>query len=210
MTHNISAKGFTLIETLVAIAIIMIAITGPFVATENSINAATMAHDKSIATFLAQEGVEYIHAIRDKIYIKECFSNNGVNCSGWWDIFTTNSSLFGTSYDVLQCVGTAPCALDITKSQYSSAPPFASGTLAFCAVGTVDIHGNGPCNPLYLTSSYMYTTSSASGNTPTIFSRKIVTTDLGSKAIKVKVTVTWKWYGGTQSITTTDILTSWE
>ncbi|HEC94179.1 MAG TPA: prepilin-type N-terminal cleavage/methylation domain-containing protein [Candidatus Kaiserbacteria bacterium] len=196
MTYNISAKGFTLIETLVAIAIIMIAITGPFAATENSINAATIAHDKSTATFLAQEGIEYIHAIRDKVYIKECFSNSGVNCSGWWNIFT-----IGPGYDVLQCVGTTPCTLDMTKSQYDNLPPFTSnGALSSCSVGT--------CGQLYITPTYAYTTS-ALGNTKTIFSRKIVTTNLGSNAIKVKVTVTWGWHGGTQSITATDVLTSW-
>jgi len=202
MTHNISAKGFTLIETLVAIAIIMIAITGPFAATENSINAATIAHDKSTATFLAQEGIEYIHAIRDKVYIKECFFGSTADCNWWLDVFTTNSSSLGTSYDVLlRCLGGTPCALDMTKSQYgSTVAPFLSGALATCFGGT--------CGKLYLTPTYAYTTS-ALGNTKTIFSRKIVTTPLGSNAIKVKVTVTWGWHGGTQSITATDVLTSW-
>ncbi len=201
MIHSTSTKGFTLVETLVALAIIMVAITGPFAATENSINATTIAHDKSAATFLAQEGVEYIHAIRDKIYIKECFSNNGINCSTWWDVFTTNT--YGSGYNVLQCLGGTPCSLDMTKSQYVSTPPFTSGALATCSGGV--------CGKLYLTSSplYAYTISSL-GNTPTIFSRKIVTTKMSDTAIKVEVTVTWREQAGVQSVTATDILTSWE
>jgi len=204
MIHNTSTKGFTLIETLVAIAIIMVAITGPFVATENSINAVTVAHDKSIAVFLAQEGIEYIHAIRDKVYIKECFSTSGINCDNWWSIFTTNS--YGSGYNVSQCSSLKPCTLDSTKSQYVSMSPFVSGALSFCAGGS-----SGICNQLYLTPSpsYSYTTSPF-GNTPTIFYRKIVITKINSTTIKVNVTITWKEQGSNYSITADDMLTSWE
>ncbi len=202
MIRNTSTKGFTLIETLVAIAIIMVAITGPFVATENSISAVTVAHDKNIAIFLAQEGIEYVHTIRDKVYIKECFSSSGVNCNNWWNIFTT-----GSGYDVLKCSALTSCALDITKSQYSSIPPFVSGTLSSCTIGTGG--QNGVCDQLYLTSAYAYTTSPAR-NTPTIFFRKIVITRINANSIKVNVTITWRNHGSNNSITADDMLTSWE
>ena len=63
------SRGFTLVETLVAIAILTIAISGPFVAAQRSFIAASIARDQFIATFLAQEALEYIHAIRDDNYL---------------------------------------------------------------------------------------------------------------------------------------------
>lgn len=201
MIHNTQIKGFTLVETLVAIAIIMVAITGPFVVTENSINATTVAHDKSIATFLAQEGIEYIHAIRDKVYISECLSGSGTNCDNdkWWSIFTTNSSGFGSN--VLKC-DTTSCSLDITESKYTSTS-LASSALTTCK-------SKSSCGKLYLTPSYAYTTSSSAVNTPTIFSRKITVTKINNNLIKISVTIVWREQSSNYSITTTDTLTSWE
>ncbi len=202
MTHNKRIKGFTLVETLVSIAIIMIAITGPFAITENAIRATTISRDKSIATFLAQEGIEYVRAIRDKIYIQACFSGTATSCNQWWDTFTTTS---GAGYDILRCTGGTACSLDVTKSQYSgtsiSSAPFASGALVTCS-GTT-------CGKLYRTATGEYTTSST-GNTPTIFSRKIVTTKLGTSAVKIETTVTWKEHSAIYMVTATDVLMPWE
>lgn len=192
-------KGFTLVETLVAIAIIMIAITGPFATAGNSMNVATISHDKSIATFLAQEGVEYIRALRDKVYINKCFTPSGASCIDWWKVFTTNT--YGNGYNVLQCLGNG-CSLDITVAQYDSQNPFSSGALSLCP-------STGTCGKLYINSSKEYTASSV-GNSSTIFSRRIVTTSLPSNSIKVKVTVTWKEHSTDYSITATDVLTAWE
>lgn len=58
-------RGFTLVETLVAVAILGLALTGPLIAASNGLNNAFFARDQIVATFLAQEGVELIRAIRD-------------------------------------------------------------------------------------------------------------------------------------------------
>ncbi|MBU2104032.1 prepilin-type N-terminal cleavage/methylation domain-containing protein [Patescibacteria group bacterium] len=62
-------KGFTLVETLVAITIIALALVGPFYAVQQSLNASRSARDQLIASSLAQEGVEYVRAIRDGNYL---------------------------------------------------------------------------------------------------------------------------------------------
>ncbi len=61
--------GFTLVETLVAITIIAIAMTGPFFAVQQALNASRTARDQLIASSLAQEGIEYVRAVRDTNYL---------------------------------------------------------------------------------------------------------------------------------------------
>jgi len=60
------SKGFTIVETMVAIAIIMTAISGPMVATQKGLNAATNARDQFVAQYLAQDLIEYIYYNREK------------------------------------------------------------------------------------------------------------------------------------------------
>lgn len=60
-----SRKGFTLIETLVAITILVAALAGPLVLTAQSLFASFVARDQMIASFLAQDAMEYIRHRRD-------------------------------------------------------------------------------------------------------------------------------------------------
>lgn len=60
-----SGAGFTLIETLVAISIITVAMTGPLSITSKSLTSARMAKERVTASYLAQDAMEYIRAKRD-------------------------------------------------------------------------------------------------------------------------------------------------
>ncbi|MEK7610003.1 MAG: prepilin-type N-terminal cleavage/methylation domain-containing protein [Patescibacteria group bacterium] len=55
-----STRGFTIIETLVAIAVLMIAIAGPLVIATKGLTSALYAKDQMIASFLARESMEVI------------------------------------------------------------------------------------------------------------------------------------------------------
>jgi len=68
-----SHAGFTLVETLVAIAVLLTSLTGPLFLAERSFIAATGSRDQMIATFLADEGIEYVRKVRDTNYL----SGNG-------------------------------------------------------------------------------------------------------------------------------------
>jgi type II secretory pathway pseudopilin PulG len=61
---RIQNKGFTIVETLVAITILMIAVAGPLVAASRSLNAALYSKDQMIASFLAQETMEVLKSYR--------------------------------------------------------------------------------------------------------------------------------------------------
>jgi len=63
------ARAFTLIETMVAIAIFTLAIVGPFVAASRALTAAAVARDGLMASGLAQEGLEIVRAERDQAYL---------------------------------------------------------------------------------------------------------------------------------------------
>ncbi len=62
-------KGFTLIETLVAVTVLSLAIAGPFQAIQGALKNSFVARDQLVAALLAQEGVEYIQSVRDSNYL---------------------------------------------------------------------------------------------------------------------------------------------
>ena len=65
MTY-IKQKGFTLIETLIAITVLLIAIVAPMSLASEGILAARLAQDQIVAFYLAQEGVEAVRNLRDE------------------------------------------------------------------------------------------------------------------------------------------------
>lgn len=76
-------RAFTLIETLVAISILLVAIVGPLTLASRGIASAGFAKQQVIATYLAQEAVEYIRNVRDSNKISGSPWNTGLaDCIG--------------------------------------------------------------------------------------------------------------------------------
>ena len=67
-------KGFTVIESLVAIAILMLAVTGAASAIQTGISSYIFSKDQIIAFYLAQEAIEQVRNIRDQ---------NGIQNTNW-------------------------------------------------------------------------------------------------------------------------------
>jgi type II secretory pathway pseudopilin PulG len=63
-------SGFTLIEALVAVSILMIAIASPMYLTQKSLSTASLAKDQMVASFLAQDAIEAVKNIRDEISLR--------------------------------------------------------------------------------------------------------------------------------------------
>lgn len=59
-------SGFTIIESLVAIAILLVAISGAGSAIQTSLSSYIFSKDQIIAFYLAQEGFEQVRNIRDE------------------------------------------------------------------------------------------------------------------------------------------------
>src|SRR5438046_1665614 len=89
--------GFTIIETLVAIAILLLAIVGPLSIASTSLNSAYYAKDQVTAFYLAQEGIEYMRFLRD---------TNSLNNRFPWNLGIVDGSGFPT------CTKNDPCGLD--------------------------------------------------------------------------------------------------
>lgn len=66
MTTNYTKKrGFTLIETMMAITLLALVVAGPVAVASRSLRAATVSKNQTIAYYLAQDAVEYVRFIKD-------------------------------------------------------------------------------------------------------------------------------------------------
>ena len=103
MTHSMKTRGFTLVETLVAITIMTLAILGPFEAVERVVAQSRLAQDQLVAASLAQEGLEYVRFIRYNNYL-ESGMDSGVDY------------LDGIDASPKNCTGTNKCTIDAKDS----------------------------------------------------------------------------------------------
>jgi prepilin-type N-terminal cleavage/methylation domain-containing protein len=69
MKQTMHTRGFTLVETLVAISVLLLALAGPLSIAADALSGAYYARDQITAFYLAQEGVEYVRAVRDENYL---------------------------------------------------------------------------------------------------------------------------------------------
>ena len=179
-----NTPAFTLVETLVAISILLVAIVGPFYAIQRSITASYIARDQLIGSSLSQEAVEYVYALRDGNYLTN--QKNGTSIP-WLAGADGTTDASGNSTN---CTTANGCTLDPTQSV----------PLVACAAGG--------CMPLTLdTSTGRYT--QVTTNPVTKFTRKVVVTTISSVEAKVQVTVTWKTLTTPYTLVTTEELYNW-
>ncbi len=210
MRNNFSYSGFTLVETLVAVAIIMLAITGPFMSAERTVVVASIVRDKMTASFLAQEGLEYTRALRDKVYLEECYKDSAA-CSYWWGDYSSKPYQ-DTRYDIQQCSVSTPCSVDTSMNKSTYSTPYIT---PFNTLNTTELHvclsNSQTCGALYLNKATgQYTTTASSNTVPTRFIRTIYAqTFAGSPDTEIISTVKWTNHGRVYSSSVSDRLTSW-
>ncbi len=95
-------KGFTIIETLVAVTILMLAIVGPMTVSQKSLVASLYAKDQIIASYLAQDAMEYLKNKRDTYISVSSFAN-------WVATYGVCTSANPCSVDTYQDTFDAPC-----------------------------------------------------------------------------------------------------
>jgi len=164
-------KGFTLIETLVAIFILVIAITGPMSAASNSLKASFLARDQVVAFYLAQDAVEAIKNLRD---------DQALGGDDWREIPNLKGNCISPSGNYKEC--------NFSPGDNSNIYTCGSG-------GNADIY-NLKCDPLKIetgTKKFYYSSgSSGSGGTESKFTRSIFM-KVGSHTAETEIVVVVEW-----------------
>jgi prepilin-type N-terminal cleavage/methylation domain-containing protein len=179
-------RAFTIIETLVAISILLIALTGPLTIAAKGLSSSIYARDQITAFYLAQEGIEYIRNIRDTNSL-----DSSLDRSQWLN-------------NLSSCIG-AKCRID------AHLKPGTAGAITSCA-GDSNPDNTLTCEPLMLDSGvsgidlYDYSLNGA----PSIYTREIVMTKITDDEYKIVSTVSWRSPLPNHSFTLQEDITNWE
>lgn len=195
-----SSRGFTLIETFVAITILITAVAGPLTIASKGLQSAVLAKDQLTASFLAQEGIEFIRERRDtnclQLHCTDLSTGDAVA-----NIWLTSHSSFNSTADQ----GLNTCRTDLNGNM-SCQVDAVNDIITAC--------GASGCDPLYYDDSiggptsgfYTYDTS----KTRTSFVRSIQITPITSVEAMVVSTVTWKTGPFTRQIVVSEIIYDWQ
>lgn len=199
-------KGFTLIETLIAITIVTVATAGSLTVASRVIVASQISRDKLTASYLAQEGIEHVRLMRDNEYLSAYQAGGGSVSSDAWNNFLTGND----DNSVTNCRASA-CSMESDMLQVSG-----HNQMAVCAPSG--------CDPIFLDKlaggQYFYTTRpSASYVAKTPFVRSVQILDIAGTSDqagapypekKIVSTVTWSSHGLPFTISATENIKPWQ
>ncbi len=179
-------KGFTLVESLVAISVLMIAIASPMAISQKGLSTATQSKDQMIASFLAQDGLEAVKNIRDQIAVSASAGTS------WLTGLDKCVCAAGSCTNFAQY-----CNIDTTYPDLTTS-------------GAVKQYNESGVNPLKTNTDIngKFINFNLSAATASIFSRYInvyQSTDNPNEA-KVNVRVSWNTPSGIQNVTITDFI----
>jgi type II secretory pathway pseudopilin PulG len=200
MTSRFKKGGFTLIETLVAVFILMTSVAAPLTVASRGLTAALITKNQITAFYLAQDALEYVRFARDTNCL---LVNNSAGCGS----SPTAEWLVGdgsaNAIDLTSCTTATGCYLDSTSQ--NPVKPAACG--AVCSM------------PFVSTSKYLtYTAANGffnyasvgSGVTKTIFVRKVTLAQISTTEYLLTVNVYWIDLGVTHTVTVTENIFDWE
>lgn len=173
-------KGFTLVETLVSLAIFTSAVVGMIVITSQGINDTVYAKNKLVATALSQEGIEIVRNIRDSSLLAS-------STDGWTDFLATVSPCLSGMCDI------DPLFEDLATIDIAQCP-----TQDDCRLKR-DVTLGDPS----------YYRNQGSGNESS-FSRTIQINSLDADSVEIISTVSWvQGSGGVKEVESKEYLTNW-
>jgi len=190
---NKKESGFTLVETLIAVAILSLAIVGLMTILGKGISDTNYKKYRITASYLAQEGIEYIRNMRDTYVLY------GADASTGWTDFLAKMAL---------CKTTTSCGFNDTLSSFdiNSLP----------GMTVVDCGSGGANCPLFYypdTGRYSYSSLVSGEGTPinSGFTRVIHIISVAGSLTEIKVssTVSWTKNSVPYSITFSDNLLKW-
>ena len=179
-------KGFTLVETLVALSIFSMSLITLLSVLLTGTSQTNYAKEKMIAGYLSQEGIEYVRNMRDTSMLYSSSPQTG------WANFVAKLS-DGS------CFESDGCYIEDDEV-------FEGGDMPIINLANVN-PCSGACPAFFydsLTGKYNYVS-----DTPSDFSRKIQVTQVSLDEVKVSSTVSWVQVSGTRSMTLSENLFNW-
>lgn len=170
-------SGFSLVETLVAITILLIVITGPLSISSQAAKSTSFSSEQVVAFFLAQEGLEIAQKGRDDRILRNFLDSADTNfLDEPWNDFKNPSGFFQ------RCFAPAGCGLEVNSDETGSLKtPQNCGTISNCRLHL---------NPAGDRSRY---THAASGADSTLYTRVIKFEPVaGADQVRVVSEVTWR------------------
>ncbi len=184
-------SGFTLVETLIALSIFTTSLLGLMVISSQGISGTNFARNQLTASYLAEEGIEYVRVIRDSEYV----ANPAI---AFEEIFSVTHPLGNcANKNCAIAVGTGACPAQTCMGQIK---------VKKCL--------NNTCEVLYRNSQgfYNYTDLGNTGFTRTI---RIDLADPGDNLLsadeaRITSTVTWQEGLATKTVSLTENLFGWQ
>lgn len=106
--RNTQTKGYSIVEVLVAVMVLLVALAGPLTIAYKGLQSATLARQQNVAFFLAQEGIEAIIKKRnDGVLANE--NNSSVDTWDWTSEIGANN-----------CSASQACGVDLTGNARGS------------------------------------------------------------------------------------------
>ncbi len=173
-----STRGFTLVEMLVAVSVLLIVIVGPMTITARIAKSATFATEQVQAFFLAQEGIELAQKGRDDLLLRNFLPPvHASYLTNPWTLFTNTSGTYQ------HCYSASGCGLE-----WDDATSGVLETIANCAT-------SGACRLNLDTTAERSKYTHRAVGTQTLFTRQIYFTPTPAtnpNAVRVRSVVTWR------------------
>lgn len=182
-----TSRGYTLVETLIAVSIFSISILGLLVTLSKGISDTGYAKKKIVAAYLAQEGVEYFRNMRDTYVL---YTNQGPD-RGWGDFksyLDPCKGPHGCSFDPLDAAAYGDKNMPMSGLPISSCPEGGCATLRY-----------DPNTGAY----------GSFGTEDSGFTRTMNVEEITADEVKVTATVSWQQGSGNYSISLSDNLFNW-
>ncbi len=166
-------SGFSLVETLVAISILLIVMIGPMTISSSAARSTSFSSEQVTAFFLAQEGAELAQKARDDLQL---IYFSGTQNSPWATFTNTNGTY-------QHCYGVNGCGITIGNNQAGSLSLVNCGSSQTSCLLYLDTETAG------LRSHFTHTVGT---NDVTSFTRKIFFQNVNANEVKVISRVTWR------------------
>lgn len=206
-------RGFTLIETIVAVAVLTAALTGPLVLAQRSLKATQEARNRISATYLADEGIEVVRSMRDNNSANDPSLDRNAWLDGKDGGSTVQNGGVNVGVDIMgECGNSHACAINITQVHATKAI-YMPAAIIKCPGGNCsdkDIVYQNTTTGVF--SQFSSTPSAPWVKTP--FRRKVQVEGIDHatnpvRQARITATVTFTGIGGTKSVVVAEDVYNW-